>query len=319
MKMFLGFFSLLLLLFPRTALSGVTVIPLGKNDKVISNFQFVGMVKNVNNYSGGSGTVIGDGSFVLTAKHVVTHNSQDTGMLLDSSNFVFEIDNKSYKILKVYGHPLADIAIIQIDGVYEKTAKLSFSKDFVGQEFYGVGYGKSSTNPKVNNLVWDLEYGTKHVYKNRIDAENINIKITGNNITKARIFIFDLSDPADLDKPNGAVSGEGMHGPGDSGGGLFIIEDEELHLFGIISAMTIDFPYMGFVHDVSFCREWIESIVKDAFAIPKPQVATSQNIEINIASGSLAEFLPKDDHKTMPFINEDRRRRSRFPFHEMSI
>jgi len=317
MKLILSVFSVLLFLLPKPALSSVTVVPLRANDKTIDNFKFVGMMMNVNNASCGSGTVIGDGSFVLTARHVVTHNGSDTGMLLDGSNFVFVIGDKSYRVLNVYGHPSADIAIVKIDGVCEKTAKISYSKSFAGKEFYGAGFGKSASKAKFDCVDWDVEYGTERFYKNRIDIESINLKIVDNNIIMTRIFIFELSDPATLGQKDGAIDGEGMHGPGDSGGGIFILEDGELHVFGVISALTLKPPYAGFIHDVSSCREWIENIVKNAFATPNNQVPNKQNIQIGNIGEALIESSPKNDISMLPFIINERRRRRTPPFDEM--
>lgn len=318
MKLILFVFSVLLVLFSKPAFSSVTIVPLKANDKAIDNFPFVGMMINVSNNSCGSGTVIGDGSFVLTARHVVTHNGSDIGMLLDGSNFVFVIGDKKYKVLNVYGHPSADIAIVKIDGIHQQSAKLSFSTRFIGKEFYGTGYGKGSSSTTSKCIDWNLEYGTMRIYKNKMDTEFINLKISGSNITMTRVFIFSLSDPDTLGKNDGAIEGEGMHGPGDSGGGIFVIEDGELHLFGVISALTQEAPYTGFVHDVSACKEWIESIAKNAVAIPKLQAPDEQNIQINIIGEALKSPSPKVDTPFTPFLNNERRRRSRIPpFDEM--
>ena len=317
MKLILSVFFLFLFLLPQPAFSSVTIVPPKAGDKAIENFDFVGMMLNVNNGSCGSGTVIGDGSFVLTARHVVTHNGSDSGMLLDGSNFVFFFIFKKYKILNVYGHPSADIAIVKIDGVCDKAAKISYSNSFAGKEFYGAGFGKSASNATFDSIDWNMEYGIKRIYKNRIDIESISLRIVGNNITMTRVFIFEVSNPATLGQKDGAIEGEGMHGPGDSGGGVFVLEDGELHLFGVISAMTLNFPYTGFVHDVSSCRKWVESIVKDAVAVPKNQVLNVKNIQIDGIGEALIESPPKDDISTLPFIINERRRRRIPPFDEM--
>lgn len=318
MKLILSVFSLFFFLLSQPAFSSVTIVPLKANDKAIDNFGFVGMMLNVNNGSCGSGTVIGDGSFVLTARHVVSHNGSDIGMLLDGSNFVFVIGNKKYKILNVYGHPSADIAIVKIDGSHQQAAKLSFSTNFIDKEFYGTGYGKGSSSATSKCIDWDLEYGNMRVYKNKIDTEFINLKVAGSSIITTKVFIFDLSDPDTLGKCNGAIEGEGIHGPGDSGGGVFVIEDGELHIFGVISALTQESPYTGFVHDVSACKEWIESIVKNSVAIPKIQSSNDQNIQINIVGEIIKEPPLKVDTSIIPFLSNERRRRSRIPpFDEM--
>jgi len=273
-----------LLNFSNIAKSSVTIIPLGKSDKNINDFPFVGKIENKKFYISGSGTVIGDGSFVLTARHVLTNNCSQKGTISDISNFIFEIDDKIFEVEKIYAHEVADLAIIKLKGKADHSAKLSFSTDFIGSEFYGVGFGQSSDKPNINKIEWNIPYGTKRIYKNTISTKSIDIYIIGSSVKVEKSLFFMLKDPCTLGKIGGAISGEGIHGLGDSGGGAFIIEDNELHLFGVITSMTIKFPFIGVITDLSLAKDWISSVVADAYASPKKSIPKEENLHLQLRS-----------------------------------
>lgn len=243
------------------ASASVTIVPLNKKDKTSQDFSFVGSLVNTNNYSCGSGTVIGDGSFILTSRHVITHNGLSGGMVLDPSNFAFILDGTSYSVDKIYANNPNDIAILKINGKCPRTVKLHSSNNLVGKDFYGAGFGKSSSNAKYDKIDWDIGYGERRIFKNTIAGSINSIVIQKSSIQVETEYFFYLRDPAS----KLAIEGEGVFGPGDSGGGIFIDNNGRLELIGIVRALTLESPITGYFVDAHSCRSWILNIVPDAF------------------------------------------------------
>ena len=277
MKFFLCLFLFLFL--TKEASSSTTIISLSKTDKTDKDFPYVGSLINMNNGTGGSGTVIGDGSFVITARHVITSDGSKKGMLLDSSNFLFIAENKLVSIDEVYGHPFCDLAILKLSEKLSTAAKISQRRSITGIEFYGVGFGKGCKDPKFNSINWDVPYGTKRVYKNTIQSVETYIEFNYGYVQKERNIVFVLKNISTLGQDRGAIQGEGMHGPGDSGGGLFISSyNHENHLIGIISAIGTEPVIFGIATDALNCKEWITQIVPDAFEAQKIEATSSSSV-----------------------------------------
>lgn len=245
--------------------ASVTIVPLNPKDKTSQDFSFVGSVVNINDFSCGSGTVIGDGSFILTSKHVITDNGTANGLVLDPSNFAFVIEGTGYIVEKIYANNPNDIAILKINMKYPVAIKLHASNNLVGKDFYGAGFGKSSSNPKYNKIDWDIEYGEMRIFKNTITERTISITVKDSKIKIENDYIFYLRDPAS----RLAIEGEGIFGPGDSGGGIFINNCGQIELIGVIKAISLEHPIMGYFVDIHSCKDWICKIVPDAFCEEK--------------------------------------------------
>ncbi len=277
--------------------ASVTIVPLNQKDKTAQDFSFVGSLVNINNYSCGSGTVIGDGSFVLTSRHVITHNGRSDGMVLDPSNFAFILDGVGYGVEKIYANNPNDIAILKINGKCPKAIKIHASNNLAGKDFYGAGFGKSSSNARYDKIDWNIEYGERRIFKNTITGSISSIVIQGSAIKIETEYFFYLRDPAS----KLAIEGEGMFGPGDSGGGLFIDNCGQLELVGVVRALTLESPITGYFVDVHSCKEWISGIVPDAFYEEK--VFSPKISSVTIRS----EALPADS--CIAFIEKRRRLR----------
>jgi len=260
MRVVLFYFLTLLATF-NVADASVTLVPLSSNDKTIHDFPFVGKVMNINTHSAGSGTVIGDGLFVLTAKHVVTDDRKSTGLLLEGSNFIFEIDDKNYDIERVYGAPNSDIAILKLVEPCPYYIDKLYDGMYIDTEFYGVGYGSGCIEACSHLLTWDMIYGIKRIYKNKfVFASSVEIIIRNETIIEQYLH-FILHDPETLGQPFGAIEGEGLHGPGDSGGGIFVVKNGEIYLAGVICAISQGvLPYRGIVAGIHENRNWIEAV-----------------------------------------------------------
>lgn len=269
---------LLFLLSPISGKASVTILPQKEKDKTTDDFCFVGTLENISNNSAGSGTVIGDGSFALTARHVVTHNGETYGMILDPSNFVFTINNIKYNVEKIYADNPNDIAIIKLSGIYQNPVKIHNSGNLSNTIFYGAGYGKSSSDAKYDFINWDIEYGNLRIFKNKISGQIINLYVKDNTLKITTEYFFSLSNPDD----DFAIDGEGMFGPGDSGGGIFVFNNDQPEIIGVIKALSIEYPIIGYFVDIYACKEWIEKIVPNAFAEEK--FIPSKDSETKISS-----------------------------------
>jgi len=241
--------------------ASVTVIPLGPKDKKADDFPYVGSVVNLVNNAAGSGSVIGDGTFVLTARHVITHNGSERGMLLDASNFAFNLNGKTYFVDRVYGHSTDDLAILKLKENAGKAVPI-YNKNPIGQTFYGVGFGKSSSCPSYDDIKWDVAYGTKRVYKNTFTWLQEEVSLNNGCFSVVDSFGFSLHRPETLFSPNGAIEGEGMHGPGDSGGPTLILDGDTYKIAGIMISMTVTPPYSGYIARVDTNLWWIKSVIE---------------------------------------------------------
>jgi hypothetical protein len=242
----------------------VTVIPLNSNDKNAQDFPFVGSLVNINTGASGSAVVIGDGSHIITARHVITHDGTQEGLVLEGANFVFTLEGEGFLVERVFANESSDVAILKLIKKAPCSIKLYNSEDSLNKDFYGVGFGKGSTMACSNLIIWDLPYGTKRIFKNTILGSRYEIRISNNKITLEKKLFFVLRESGNsFYKP---IEGEGMHGPGDSGGGIFINNNGNMELVAIINSILPQSPIAGFVADLYYCKSWIESIVPNSFA-----------------------------------------------------
>jgi hypothetical protein len=182
-------------------------------------------------------------------------------MVLDPSNFIFILDNIVYTIEKIYANNPNDIAILKINGKCPKAIKIHASNNLVNRDFYGAGFGRSSSNAKYNSIDWDIDYGEKRIFKNTIMGLVNSIYIQDSTIQIETEYFFYLRDPVSKQ----SIKGEGIFGPGDSGGGVFIDNFGQLELIGVIRALTLECPITGFFVDAYSCKNWISEIVPNAF------------------------------------------------------
>lgn len=124
-----------------------------------------------------------------------------------------------------------------------------------------------------------------------------SILIQNSSIKVETEYFFYLRDPAS----NLAIEGEGIFGPGDSGGGIFIDNHGQLELVGVVRALTLESPITGYFVDVYSCKKWISEIVPDAFCEEK--VISPKISSVTIRS----ELLPADS--CIAFFEKRRRLR----------
>jgi hypothetical protein len=247
------------------ASSAVVVNEMCKYDKNISDFPFVGGIYNLRTQGAGTASIIGKGRYVITARHCVTSEGQIEGDTEKPENLMFITNTHNYRISDVYACADSDIAICKLATPSESYVQLKKPiKLMLEEEFYGAGVGKGCSTVSYESLNFDLPYGTLRIFKNAIQGAIVKTFTDEcKNQHKFILYYYVLRDPK---SPLGPQSlGEGMHGPGDSGGGLFVFEDDALQLFAIISSIVVESPITGFAADVGENSVWIRSIVPDAF------------------------------------------------------
>jgi hypothetical protein len=128
---FLAFVFSVLAIFTSFANASVTLVPLKNTDKNVSDFGCVGRITNILGGSVGSATIVGDGSFIITARHITTLNGTSTELPLPPVGFYFSLEDKHCPIEEIYVHPYADIAIMKLQKTFPNPAKISFP-DMIG-------------------------------------------------------------------------------------------------------------------------------------------------------------------------------------------
>ena len=238
--------------------SSIVTVPFGAKDKTINDFPYVGGFLNKDGLAS-SAVVLKGGKFAITAKHSVTIDGSIDGEISSISDLFYVIreDGKSTlcKVMSVHPHPELDIAIVELAEPLSFGAKTR--TDVVnGEIFYGVGYGMTSGNSDEYPPKFDKYDAKKKVFRNRLMIEGDSLS-------------FDLSKKETLGQDGGAITGEGMIGMGDSGGGMFVEYHGELFLVGILESSTMNSDSDGNVFLLGSgvwvnaeCNKWIESIVE---------------------------------------------------------
>lgn len=191
------------------------------NGEPTSAFLAVGEVGVRDGYDG-CGTAVFGGQYVLTAAHLVTTN----GQLYPASDVTFRLGGISYAVSSILSDFGADLALLRLTSTSLDYAQLYTGQaDQRGQVFAGVGYGQTDAD---GNGSWGPGgNGVKRVFQNIVD-DVMTSPIPGQGVVLRY----------DFDKTSGDSLGniEGLHGPGDSGGGLFLWNGAEYQLAGVLSS-----------------------------------------------------------------------------------
>ncbi|MEM6334220.1 MAG: S1 family peptidase [Planctomycetota bacterium] len=179
----------------------------------------------------GSGTLIGR-DFILTAAHVV-----DTAL-----SARFKLGNSRYKVEGILIHPrydgteeftgedaAFDLAVLKVNRKIKKgkPVKLSRTRNPVGETAFFAGFGLGGDGATGSVLGLDYRAG-QNVIDNREENNRI-LEVDFDNPTDAADSSFGSSTPLDL---------EALIAPGDSGGGLFIRNNNGFELAGVHSYGT---------------------------------------------------------------------------------
>lgn len=184
-----------------------------------NGFPCVGKVGHSDGMGGSTfdctGTVVGNGMFVLTARHCLDG-------ITDPQDARFNLNGTTYFGFDIMRHPTADIAIIKLGVMLSDAYPLYCpTGSTTGLQFCGVGFGYSSNPGGMATSVWDGVYGTKRVFYNVIDGPDTGLR--GEPTVQYSLTI-----------PNG-IAGEGLHGPGDSGGPMLYNDNGMLKVMGVLS------------------------------------------------------------------------------------
>ncbi len=256
------------------AAASVQVVPPAMGASGPADFPFVGEVGNAMGYDC-SGTVVDDGmcSYILTARHCVFNDTETAIRPLADIKFR-DANGTEHNAARVSALVNADIAIIKL-ATRVTSAALGIDQfycgmDQVGQQFCFTGFGLSGTTgpdrPVGNPARPMFTPGTdaKRTFYNMFDTRG-----AGPLHMQGTVLGYDLDDPATLGNPNGAIDGEGLTGPGDSGGGYFIEVGGTMYLAAVHSSGTRPF-YGGQASaiPVSDYKDWIFA------TIPTPGTVT---------------------------------------------
>ena len=209
----------------------------------------------------GTGSLLVDRTFILTAAHVVTNNSGTklsgtidfvtaggTQSIIYTTDDVFIVNgydpNDDNTIVP------NDVALIRINGVVPSGIQgydIYRLHDEIGQDFTIVGYGQTGDGATGET---DGSSGTKRVGTNTFEAtDNLtegpdyfrNLAYDFDDGTSAEnAFTNDYGIPSTLGVFSGATLVETAVGAGDSGGPAFINTSSGLTIAGIVSGSTDD-------------------------------------------------------------------------------
>jgi len=237
--------------------------------------QFAAVGKVLTDTSAGSGTVIANGWWVLTAAHVVAG--------APVSSISFQIGAATYTAQNVYIYPgysgiTHDIALIELNAPVAGVtpAQIYTGTNELGKQGHSVGYGLTGTG---TTGYINYTYGTKRAMRNIID---LIIFPDGTISPSGTILISDFDSPAGTNNSLGPWGSsatpldlEGMAAPGDSGGPVFIQEDGIWYIAGVHSFIgdlgppagngQVDARYGDILGStrVSSYAGWINSIVPE--------------------------------------------------------
>lgn len=286
----------------------------------------------------GTGVLLGSGLHLLTAAHVVD------ALVLADSEVVFETADGlvSYGILSVTSYPdhivtslgiWHDLALITLEQTAPLTAArydLYQGSDEIGQIATLVGYG-TAQNP--TGEVLSASTSIRMAAENTIDATGTSLALPDWQGSLADQLFYDYDDGTISRDALGNILGtsnlglggsEGIITPGDSGGGLFVQQDDDVLLAGINSFVTrwpetdINLEADSSVGDiagatrVSSYTKWIENHTGQ-FQTPKTNLTAPPTVETvsqQVQEGEGVSFLvnlsgPATQVATVDFSTRD--------------
>jgi len=195
----------------------------------------------------GTGTVIGGGKFVITAKHVISN--------LDAGMYQIKHDGGMFNAMGMVAvHPTADIAIIPLGMMLNDSYDLYMGNDIDDMQICFAGWGLSSATP--GGGMGELPTGTKRAGYNILDFDMTdNANINADEIG----FDFDLAGGMGM---GGLGNSEATTFGGDSGMGYLkqvgmsfqlvavhggILTNPGLNVDGSISYGTRVLPYKDWI------------------------------------------------------------------------
>lgn len=266
MNWILKFLLCFVFLFPVKAYSSVRILPQTTEQKN-EDHSFVGVLLNLNGFTG-SCFFVGDGEYVITARHMVTENGTISGNVtsLDNIKIIAIQDDQNSDILDVTWmriHESSDICILKVNKKWKHFISLPNHIQIYNENdiFTGVGFGLDSTTPEVRPTVYDKRNTHRLSFQNRIKEP---VQLGFDYIPD--VFYFDLSKPSTYNDPSGAVDGEGIIGFGDSGGCAYVNVNGKKVAVGIFSCLIIattstdETIEMGMAVDLSspIILEWLQ-------------------------------------------------------------
>jgi hypothetical protein len=295
--------SILLCAFQSYAV--VVYKPLCENDKKAEDFTYVGGIQNILTGGAGSAVIIGEGQYLITARHCLTLSGTVEGQVVCAEALIYFDNQNSYHVSEVYASEKADLAICKLNVKLKSYAKI-IPELLVDDEFYGVGLGKSSSQINFEKMDFDLPYGTKRVFKNNVLGQMMKQRCFDNSEKSYLLHFYMMrNENSPFGEP---ILGEGMHGPGDSGGGMFTYYNGELCLFAIICSTYYEKPLTGFGVDLFTNLDWIEKIVPNACS----QVTMHKNKSDIERASRFVRLLNND----IPYAIQSRRRKKVIEFTE---
>lgn len=225
-----------------------------------------------------SGTVIGNGAYVITAKHCTSAGDKGGGYSFANAAGQTIAGNAS---LYVYRHPTMDVAIVPLAGTFSSWMQVYTGTYNVDDVFTFVGVGVSATT--AGSGVYDLGAGTFRVGQNKITT-------TGSSSS-------DFTFRFDLNGPNSVGGSEAQLGFGDSGSGSFVTINGTNYLIGVnvaISGGTVPYQY-NYTNQMNYAVPVSQGNASDIYAwLSNPNFANTGVPEPGslslLAGGSLVFF-----------------------------
>ena len=298
-----------------------------KNNLTISKYgsdlvpildQWTGVVRVRDGLSMASGVLLFTGVHILTAGHLIDSFNLQNGLV----EFVVDGVIHERTIHSVVLHPeyrleslgiyndLGLIILNQAAPAFSERHEIYEGTDIIYREVDLVGYGQ------VQNPLGDLvsQNGERHAGKNTIDmyAGALAEKSFTGSLDKQ--LLFDYDDGTIASDTLGKLFGkshlglgadESMITPGDSGGGMFIEENNQSWLIGILSSV-LSFPSadinnkadgsiadVGMAVNVQEYVEWIEARTR-IVQRPKPEpstIPTPEEISVSVFEGKATWFM----------------------------